>query len=192
MDDLLHGTSNMVAGMRVFISHASEDRSVAESIVGALEAAAMPCWIAPRDIVPGADWSEEIIKWLDESGLVVVVLSEHSLASKQVRREVSRASSRDLPIIPFRLADVRLTDSLEFFLESRHRLDAFTHPLDYHLRELVATAAGTLGKERPVVPEEPDARPGPDEPHIPPDGWARRPGRRRGKLGRFGSFFDDR
>lgn len=164
---------------------------MAESIVGALEAAAMPCWIAPRDIVAGADWSEEIIRGLDESGLVVVVLSEHSLASKQVRREVSRASSRDLPIIPFRIADVQLTYSLEFFLENRHRLDAFTHPLEYHLRELVATAAGTLGRERPVAPESEDfLEPGQDD--VPPDVWARKPGRRRGMLGRLGSLFEDR
>lgn len=161
---------------------------MAESIVGALEAAAMPCWIASRDIVPGADWSEQIVEGLDESGLVVVVLSKYSLASKQVRREVSRASSRDLPIIPFRIADVQLTDSLEFFLENLHRLDAFTHPLEHHLRELVATAAGVLGRELPVTGDESE------EPFNPldPDGWARKPEGRRGMLGRLGSLFDDR
>lgn len=34
----------------VFISHASDDSSAAESVCVALEAAGIHCWIAPRDV----------------------------------------------------------------------------------------------------------------------------------------------
>ena len=38
----------------VFISYASEDHEVGEQVCGALEASGITCWIAPRDIPPGA------------------------------------------------------------------------------------------------------------------------------------------
>ena len=38
----------------VFISHSSHDRAAAEAALAALERAGHSCWIAPRDIVPGA------------------------------------------------------------------------------------------------------------------------------------------
>jgi len=40
----------------VFVSYAIEDKLIADAIVAKLEAAMIRCWIAPRDIPPGADW----------------------------------------------------------------------------------------------------------------------------------------
>jgi hypothetical protein len=38
----------------VFVSYASQDVVVANAVVVALERAQITCWIAPRDVVPGA------------------------------------------------------------------------------------------------------------------------------------------
>jgi hypothetical protein len=38
----------------VFISHSSNDRATADAICAHLESAGIKCWIAPRDIEPGA------------------------------------------------------------------------------------------------------------------------------------------
>ena len=40
----------------VFISHSLKDKATAEAVCAKLEAAKVRCWIAPRDISPGADW----------------------------------------------------------------------------------------------------------------------------------------
>ena len=40
----------------VFVSHSVKDKAVADAIVARLEADSVTCWIAPRDVVPGADW----------------------------------------------------------------------------------------------------------------------------------------
>ena len=42
----------------VFVSHSVKDADVAEAIVARLEAESVRCWVAPRDVVPGADWGE--------------------------------------------------------------------------------------------------------------------------------------
>jgi predicted metalloprotease with PDZ domain len=44
----------------VFISYSSADRKTAERICFRLEQADLACWMAPRDIAPGADWGEAI------------------------------------------------------------------------------------------------------------------------------------
>ena len=48
----------------VFISYASQDAAVADAVVGALERAGLKCWIAPRDVVPGALYADEIVRAL--------------------------------------------------------------------------------------------------------------------------------
>ena len=38
----------------VFISYSSKDKPVADAACATFEAAGMRCWIAPRDVPPGA------------------------------------------------------------------------------------------------------------------------------------------
>jgi hypothetical protein len=45
----------------VFISHSTEDKAVADAVCAILEKNGVRCWIAPRDILPGADWSASIV-----------------------------------------------------------------------------------------------------------------------------------
>jgi hypothetical protein len=46
----------------VFISHSSVNKKAADAICHALEQNGVKCWIAPRDIPPGANYGGEIIK----------------------------------------------------------------------------------------------------------------------------------
>jgi hypothetical protein len=49
----------------VFISYSTKDKLAADATCAALEAAGVRCWIAPRDIMPGAEWGAAIVKALD-------------------------------------------------------------------------------------------------------------------------------
>ena len=115
---------------RVFISHSTKDLRVAEAICGALESARIPCWIAPRDVEPGKDWASEIMNGLGASSLMVLVVSESAQESADVERELGRAAGRKIPIVPFRIDDVALTQAFEYFLAGVHWLDARSGPLD--------------------------------------------------------------
>jgi hypothetical protein len=42
----------------IFISYASQDAAVANSVVGCLEAQGLKCWLAPRDVRPGAQYAD--------------------------------------------------------------------------------------------------------------------------------------
>jgi hypothetical protein len=119
-----------------FISYASLDKARADATCAALEASGIRCWIAPRDIVPGAEWGEAIILAINQCRVVILIFSANANESPQIRREVERAVSKGIPIIPFRIQDIAPNHSLEYFIGTVHWLDALTPPLEAHLRRL--------------------------------------------------------
>jgi hypothetical protein len=129
-----------------FVSYSSPDREVAEAVVARLEAEGVPCWVAPRDVRPGANYAEEILGGIAASRVMVLVLSSHANLSPHVAREVERAVSLGLPIVPLRVEGVLPSKALVYFLGTIHWLDALTPPLDPHLARLAGVVRGLLGR----------------------------------------------
>jgi hypothetical protein len=127
-----------------FISYSSLDKAAANATCAALEASGIRCWIAPRDIEPGSEWGDAIIDAINHSRVVILIFSAHANDSRQIRREVERAVSKGIPIIPLRIENIAPTHSLEFFIGTLHWLDALTPPLENHLRRLVETVKTLL------------------------------------------------
>jgi hypothetical protein len=134
----------------VFVSHSSKDRLVANAVCARLESAGIRCWIAPRDIVAGTSYGESIIDAIHSAKVMVLVLSANANSSAQIPKEVERAVSNGVVILPFRIEDVMPGKSLDYFIGSVHWLDAMTPPLEKHLDDLV----GTVQK---LLPKPPDA-----------------------------------
>jgi hypothetical protein len=127
-----------------FISYSSRDKVTADATCAALEASGVRCWIAPRDITPGAEWGEAIIDGINQSRVLILIFSANANESPQIRREIERAVGKGIPIIPFRIEDIAPTRSLEYFIGSVHWLDALTPPLESHLRRLADTVKALL------------------------------------------------
>jgi len=123
-------------GYDVFISYSTKDKHAADAVCQVLESEAIRCWIAPRDIRPGADWGESIIDAIHDTKTFVLVFSQNANSSAQIKREVERALNKGITVIPFRIEDVLPAKSLEYFLSTAHWLDAFTPPMDRHIRSL--------------------------------------------------------
>jgi TolB-like protein/Flp pilus assembly protein TadD len=118
------GEQNTTGGtLSVFISYASQDGALADAIVGALEHAGLRCWIAPRNVVPGSRYAEEIVGAINDAGAVVLVLSEHAIASPHVGKEIERASSKGRPIFALRTDSAPLTKAFEYFLSESQWID---------------------------------------------------------------------
>ena len=143
----------------VFVSYSQPDRGCAFELVEYLETRGIGCWIAPRDISPAADWAAEIIDAISAARVMVLVFSESGNDSPQVRREVERAVHKHLRILPFRIADVLPSKSLEYFLSAQHWLDAFPPPLQPHYARLyeylTAALADRAQTARNPVAEQP-------------------------------------
>jgi TIR domain len=120
----------------VFISHAHEDEATADAVYTTLEAAGVRCWMARRNISPGAEWPEAIVDAIDHCRAMVVIFSSSANKSRQIVREVQRACDKDVRVVPFRIENITPDGSLAYYLGPLRWLDASTPPLDGHLQEL--------------------------------------------------------
>ena len=136
----------------VFLSYSHTDRETADQICAGLEAEGLRCWYAPRDIAPGADWAASIIEAINATQVMVVVLSEDSNASEQVRREISCAVSARVPLAVYRLQNTRLSRSMQYYLATVPAVDA-TRASDKKTISTLTTLVKRLKKEK--VPGSP-------------------------------------
>lgn len=134
-------------GCEVFISYATPDAAVAESVCRALEQEDIRCWIAPRDVVPGEFYADAIVRAIDAAKILVVVLSQSAAESPHVLREVERAGSKRHSIVSLRTHPARLSASLEYFLNTSHWLDASVSGIEGALPKLVDAVRHLVGKE---------------------------------------------
>jgi TolB-like protein/Tfp pilus assembly protein PilF len=130
---------------RVFISYASPDAAVADTVCGALEGAGISCWIASRNVVPGEFYADAIVNAIDSTRITVLILSQSAAGSPHVLREVERASSKRHPVVSLRTDRVQLPAALEYFLNTSHWLDASATGLSDAAPKLVEAVRHLLG-----------------------------------------------
>ena len=130
----------------VFISYASGDKPVADAVCSKLEANGIRCWMAPRDVVPGMHYGEAIIDAINECRIMVLVFSSKANLSGHIPKEIERAVSKGVTVMPLRIENVAPAKSLDYFIGSVHWLDALTPPLEAHLRALAANVQTLLSR----------------------------------------------
>jgi hypothetical protein len=135
----------------IFISHSSKDKTIADAICATFEANGMRCWVAPRDVPPGAAWGAAIVEAIEQSRVMVLVFSDNANASGQIAREVECAASHGVTIVPIRMQDVAPARTLQFFLSNIHWLDALSPPLGRRLQEIAAKIKPMLGHEATIT-----------------------------------------
>ncbi|HEY0325105.1 MAG TPA: toll/interleukin-1 receptor domain-containing protein, partial [Allosphingosinicella sp.] len=87
----------------LFVSHHSSKLEVAEHVERALNVKGVRCWIAPRDVEPGASFARSIPQAIGESSAVLLLFCSNSAKSRHVERELILADQLGKAIIPLRL-----------------------------------------------------------------------------------------
>ncbi|MDO8728005.1 MAG: TIR domain-containing protein [Candidatus Methanoperedens sp.] len=131
----------------VFISHSSKDKTIADAVCAAIEAAKIRCWIAPRDIMPGEKWAGAITKAISSSRIMVLIFSENSNNSEDVLNELQLAKDAGAIIIPLNIGYILPKGEMGYYLNRTHWLDAMNPPTKKQLQELVETASRILKVE---------------------------------------------
>ena len=142
--------SDAAFGRDAFISYANQDAAVADALCAHLERRGVSCWIAPRDVQPGALYADAIVRAINGATVLVLVLSQSSVGSPHVSKEIERASSKRRPIIALRIDTAPLTPALEYFLSESQWIDATSAGMDAAfdklgaaIRQLLAVSTGT-------------------------------------------------
>ncbi len=128
-----------------FISHSSKDVEVAQEVCAHLEERGLRCWIAPRNVRPGRNYGAEIVRGIERSKCLVLILSDDSNASRPVKDEVECAYRKGKPVFPLRIEEVPPSPALEFFISSSHWIDAWTGDMTQHVERL---AEGLTGHDK--------------------------------------------
>jgi TolB-like protein/Tfp pilus assembly protein PilF len=124
--DGMDGASGGIGSRTVFLSYASQDTEVANTVCRELESRGIRCWIAPRDVAPGALYADAIVRAINETKVLLIVLSQSAVASSHVGREIERAASKHKQIIALRIDTAPLSPELEYFLSNSQWIDVAT------------------------------------------------------------------
>jgi hypothetical protein len=113
------------ASAPVFLSYASADRKEALSICKAVERRGSRCWISARDVQPGENYQEAIVRAIRDAPAMVLVFSEAANHSDEIKKELSLASRYHVPLIALRIEDVEPSDAFAYELSTRQWIEAF-------------------------------------------------------------------
>ena len=151
----------------VFISHSSADRGLADDIRADLEARGVSCWIASRDVPPGANFGEAIIGAMERARVMVLVFSRNADRSEEIKKEIALAGQKDVVVIPLRVENVTPSGAMQYELVTRQWIDLFVDRalgIDRLVRQIEEVAAVPR-----LLPKAPSALEAPQESTAPAD-----------------------
>jgi formylglycine-generating enzyme required for sulfatase activity len=153
----------------IFISHSSRDRDVAEHLCLALERRGKACWISSRDVSPGQNFQEEIVRAIKRARVMILVFSTNANNSNEIKKELALAGQFRLTVIPVRVEDVLPSDAFSYELATRQWIDFF-EDWDRALKRLTSTldgiAAVVPSDEERSDPAPPRPSPAPSPPPV--------------------------
>ncbi len=131
----------------VFVSFSFKDQAVAQYVVNQLSSKyQIPCWICTSEILAGEHYKRVIVDAIIESRIVLLIQSEHSIASAEVPKEISVALDKNKIVIPFVIDEAELKGDLEYDLLAVHRVDATRPTMDERIEELARQIYAVLNK----------------------------------------------
>lgn len=140
----------------VFISYSTIDSASAETVRNVLEKNGLSCWMAPRDIPGGSNYTREIPIAIRNCKVFVLILSENAQSSHWVLKELDSAVNCGKVILPFMLEDCILNDEFNFLLTGAQRYSAYQKKAEA-METLIGRIRGIL--DAPGHPTSDDAAP---------------------------------
>jgi TIR domain len=136
----------------VFLSYASDDRASATRLYDALITHDVPIWMAPTDILPGEEWQGAIDQSIRDFSHVVVLLSKHSVVSKEVEAEWSLGIDLGKTIVPVLIEPVEVPYRLRRYQHVPHAEGGIGPQVDRLLAVLPQIAAPSI--VTPTLPRD--------------------------------------
>jgi len=97
----------------IFMSYSRREVGFIDDLTHRLEKEGFKVWLDYRSLVPGTPWAGQINKGLDESEVILLVVSKESIASKYVELEWRRVLKETKRIILVIFEAVDLPKELE-------------------------------------------------------------------------------
>jgi formylglycine-generating enzyme required for sulfatase activity len=128
---------------QIFITYSSKDQKVARTICTALENRGLSCWISSRNIKPGQNFQEQIVKAIRAAKIMVLVFTTNANNSNEIKKELALASQNNLVVIPVRIEDVAPNEAFAYEFATRQWIDLFDD-WENSIARLVEIIASTI------------------------------------------------
>lgn len=137
-----------------FISYSTKNQVSADAMYMLLKKNELSAWMAPGDIPAGYKYADVINKAIKDCSCVILLLSNASLNSVWVPKEVERAVNYRKPIIPVQLEDVILNDEFEMYISTDQvvAVQRFDESSDAVTKLLTSLKTYISGNQPPCAP----------------------------------------
>ena len=142
---------------KIFITYSSKDQKVARTICTALENRGLNCWISARNVKPGQNYQEQIVRAIRAARVMVLVFTANANNSNEIKKELALASQNNLVVIPVRIEDVAPNEAFAYEFATRQWIDLF-EDWEKSISELVELIAAIL--DEPPAGDRAKAAPG--------------------------------
>jgi TolB-like protein/Flp pilus assembly protein TadD len=121
----------------VFVSYSREDNDKVLELTAKLRAAGVPLWMDVRNIDGAAMWGEEIVNALAKAKVLLLLVTESAVRSRNVVKEVLLASEHKRHILPVHLEPTQIPPSLKYPLAGIQHIEFFHGNPDEHLKTII-------------------------------------------------------
>ncbi len=121
----------------VFVSYSREDNDKVLELTTKLRAAGVPLWMDVRNIDGAAMWGEEIVNALAKAKVLLLLVTESAVRSRNVVKEVLLASEHKRHILPVHLEPTEIPGSLRYPLAGIQHIEYFHGDPDLHLKAII-------------------------------------------------------
>ena len=152
-DSVEQMAKKILKNLRIFMSYAHKDTPIAHRIKQKLMEKDYRVFLA-EDITAGCEWVATIASTILEaakSGCVLALLTENSVKSPSVMREIEFAIEKGGNVIPVLLGEVILPDKLGFLLWKRQMYQLPADPSDTELEEMVQWLGQNIANEKSKI-----------------------------------------
>ena len=140
----------------VFVSYARSDRERVMELVERMRSAGIGVWVDEGGIHGASLWGQEIVDAIDASKVMILMISDSSITSDNVVKELSIASEDKKPILPVYLHRSQIPKSMRYQLAGIQHIEFFEGQEDeafqsmlVSLSRLGVSAGGTEAKQDP-------------------------------------------
>jgi len=125
----------------VFISYSSQDREQVLQIAKNLEESDLHVWIDHNRIPGGTNYGPEIVRGVKESQILMLMCSDNSMRSKNVKQEIQLAWKYSKPYLPLLLEPIDFPEQVEYWLEGWQWIEVLDLPTGKWLPQVLDALA---------------------------------------------------
>ena len=132
-------SNSVTMSSEVFVSYARTDRARVMNLVERMRSAGIGVWVDEGGIHGASLWGQEIVDAIDASKVMILMISDSSISSDNVVKELSIASEDKKPILPVYLHRSEIPKSMRYQLAGIQHIEFFEGQEDEAFKSMLVS-----------------------------------------------------